>query len=104
MKIDKPSKPLPNNPAGEGTPRASAKGKPTPQPAAQQSGSTNVSLGSTATQLHSMESTMANTPVTDGAKVAEIKQAISDGSFKVNSEVVANRLIEMVRDLIGKRD
>ena len=47
---------------------------------------------------------MANTPVTDGAKVAEIKQAISDGSFKVNSEVVANRLIEMVRDLIGKKD
>lgn len=103
MKIDKPNKPLPT-PIGEGSSRAAAKGKSTPQPAAQKSSSTSVSLGSTASQLQSIESNMANTPVLDGAKVAEIQKAISDGSFKVNSEVVANRLIEMVRDLIGRKD
>jgi negative regulator of flagellin synthesis FlgM len=44
---------------------------------------------------------MVNTPVVDASKVAEIKQAISEGRFQVNSGVVAVRLIETVRDLIG---
>lgn len=102
MKIDKTSKPLPTSPIGEGAARVS-KDKPGTPAAQQQSRSTSVSLGSTATQLHSMESSMANTPVADAAKVAEIKQAISDGRFRVNSEVVADRLLETVRELIGNR-
>jgi negative regulator of flagellin synthesis FlgM len=48
-----------------------------------------------------MENTMANTPVVNAAKVAEIKQAISEGRFQVNTSVVADRLIATVRDLIG---
>jgi negative regulator of flagellin synthesis FlgM len=44
---------------------------------------------------------MVNTPVVDATKVAEIKQAITEGRFKVNSGVVADRLIKTVRDLIG---
>lgn len=103
MKIDKSSKPLPANLAGEGVAHAAAKGKSNPAPAAQPSSDTSVSLGSTAAQLRSMESNLANTPVVNAAKVAEIRQAISDGRFKVNSEAVAGRLIETVRDLIGSK-
>lgn len=104
MKIDKPGKPLPASPIGEGSVHAaSSKGKPGTPAAPQQSGSTSVSLGSTAAQLQSMESSMASSPVANASKVAEIKQAISDGRFKVNSEVVADRLLETVRDLIGNR-
>jgi negative regulator of flagellin synthesis FlgM len=99
VKIDKPSKPLPNSSIGEAT-YAPTKGKSSPPPPAQLTSSTNVSLGSTATQLSSMESSMVNTPVVDAGKVAEIKQAISEGRFKVNSGVVADRLIETVRNLI----
>jgi negative regulator of flagellin synthesis FlgM len=44
---------------------------------------------------------MSNTPIADAGKVAEIKQAISEGRFKVNSGVVADRLLETVRELIG---
>ncbi len=105
MKIDKPSKPLPPSPAGEGTTHAAAKGKgktSTPAPS-QQSGSTSVSLGSTSAKMRSMESSMANTPIVDASKVNEIRQAISEGRFKVNSEVVADRLIETVKDLIGSK-
>ena len=101
MKIDKPSKPLPTSSAGEVATPAQARGKSSPPPSAQPTSSTSVSLGSTATQLNSMESSMLNTPVVDASKVAEIKQAISEGRFKVNSGVVADRLIETVRDLIG---
>jgi negative regulator of flagellin synthesis FlgM len=50
-----------------------------------------------------MESSIVNTPVVDAGKVAEIKQAISEGRFKVNPGVVADRLIQTVRDLIGGR-
>ncbi|MDD5384855.1 MAG: flagellar biosynthesis anti-sigma factor FlgM [Gallionella sp.] len=103
MKIDKPSKPIPASVAGEGGAHAAAKGRSNPMPAASQPSNTSVSLGSTATQLHSMESSMANTPVVNAAKVAEIKQAISEGRFRVNPEAVASRLLDTVRDLIGSR-
>lgn len=102
MKIDKPGKPLPATPVGEATARPAARGKSTAgAPAAQQPASTSVSLGSTATQLNSISNSMANTPVVDANKVAEIRKAISEGRFKVNSEVVADKLIETVRELIG---
>ena len=100
MKIDKPNKPLPVSSVGENSSRPGT--SKTSQPAApSQSGSTSVSLGSTATQLHSMESSMASTPVVDTNKVNEIKQAISQGRFHVNSGVVADKLLETVKSLIG---
>ena len=61
---------------------------------------TSVHLGTTTAQLRSMESSIASTPVVDIHKVAEIKQAISDGRFQVNSGVVADKLISTVRELI----
>ncbi|BBE51493.1 Anti-sigma-28 factor, FlgM [Ferriphaselus amnicola] len=44
---------------------------------------------------------MSNTPVVDVAKVAEIRQAISEGRFQINSGVVADRLIATARELLG---
>lgn len=95
MKIDKPGKPLPS-PIGEGVAHTAARNKSDP-PAAQQVDSTRVKLGSAAAQIHGA----ANTEVVNTAKVAEIKQAISEGRFKVNSEVVAERLLATVRDLMS---
>lgn len=63
--------------------------------------STSVHLGGSAAQLQSMQSAMAGSPVVDAAKVAEIKQAISEGRFQVNSSVVADRLIASVKDLLN---
>ena len=48
-----------------------------------------------------MESSMASTPVVDTNKVNEIKLAISQGRFQVNSGVVADKLLETVKALIG---
>ena len=59
--------------------------------------STNVSLSS---QLQLIEKSFADTPVVDAARVAELKQAISEGRFKVNADAVADRLIDTVRELI----
>lgn len=101
MKIDKTSSPLPTAPTGEG--RTSATQKNSASPAPQQTASTSVSLGSAATHLRNMEESMSGTSPVNAAKVAEIKQAISEGRFKINSDVVADRLISSVRELIANK-
>jgi negative regulator of flagellin synthesis FlgM len=100
MKIEKTTKPLPSSSVGEAgsrTPVTRSTGNKTG--AAENSG-TSVHLGTTTAQLRSVESSIANTPVVDVHKVAEIKQAISQGQFQVNAEVVADRLINTVQELI----
>ena len=102
MKIDKPSKPLPTSTLGETTSRLGT-GNANQPATPSQTGSTSVSLGTTATQLQSMENSMASSPVVDPNKVAQIKLAISQGRFQVNSGVVADKLLESVQSLIASR-
>jgi negative regulator of flagellin synthesis FlgM len=47
-----------------------------------------------------MESSSTNPAAFNADKVAQIKQAISEGRFQVNSAMVADRLIANVRELI----
>jgi len=101
VKIETNSQQLSPGPLNDGRGVAAQKNKANPSP--QEPASTSVSLGSTASQLRSMEEG-SSAPSINAAKVAEIKQAISEGRFKVNSEVVADRLIATVRELIGERD
>jgi negative regulator of flagellin synthesis FlgM len=42
--------------------------------------------------------------VFDAARVQEIKQAITEGRFKVNADVVADRLLETVKELLHGRN
>ncbi len=99
MKIEKPSNTARTSNPGVATARTNSAKNETVQ---QQSG-TSVSLGSNAAQLSSMQASMANAPVVDANKVAQIKQAISNGNFKVNSAMVADRLIQSVHDLINNK-
>lgn len=97
MKIDKTTPPLPASQIGEVAPR-SPNAKPS---GGTVSNETSVHLGTASAQLRSLESSMANTSVVDKEKVAAIKQAISEGRFQVNSSVVADRLIDSVKELIS---
>jgi negative regulator of flagellin synthesis FlgM len=38
----------------------------------------------------------------DAGKVAAVEKAIADGSFKVNAEVIADKLIANAQELLGK--
>jgi len=62
-----------------------------------------VQLSPLSSQLQAIESSMANTPVVDSARVAEIRQAIAEGRFKVNPDAVADQLLQTARELLRSR-
>jgi negative regulator of flagellin synthesis FlgM len=61
----------------------------------------SVALSDLSSQLQALDSHMQSGGVVDAARVAEIKQAISEGHFKVNPDVVADRLLQTVQELIS---
>lgn len=54
-------------------------------------------------QLKNIEKNLSKGEVFDAERVAEIKQAISEGRFTVNADKVADGLLDTVRDLIHSR-
>jgi negative regulator of flagellin synthesis FlgM len=101
MKIEKTTSSSPVSAIGDAKTRASATKTTGTKTAATEDSGTSVHLGTTTAQLRSLEGSIASTPLVDTHKVAEIKQAISEGRFQVNSGVVADQLISSVRDLIA---
>jgi len=49
--------------------------------------------------IEKMKKTLAELPVVDNQKVAEIRQAIADGNYKINSHGLAERLIQFEQQL-----
>lgn len=54
-----------------------------------------VSMTDQAARLKELESTLATYPDVDASLVAEMKQAIAEGTFKMNFEETASDLIEI---------
>lgn len=65
------------------------------------SSSEKVELSSMSSSLQKAEQAIAETPVVDSKRVAEIKQAIADGRFKVDPERIADGLINSVREMLA---
>ena len=59
-----------------------------------------VELSPLGSQLAGIEATLADVPVVDVQRVEEIKLAIAEGRFKVNPDVIADKLLETVQELI----
>lgn len=96
MKIENSSQPITGVSVNEGQKNA---GK-TASAGASSSPEQSVHLTSQALQS---SSSSGSSNVVNIERVQEIKQAISEGSFKVNPEVVADRLLETVRELIQSK-
>ena len=60
----------------------------------------SVSITSLSSQLQALESSLSAVSVVDTARVNAIKQAISEGRFKINPEVVADKLLNSVKELV----
>jgi len=63
--------------------------------------SSSVRLSTLSARMREIETRLGDTKVVDSARVAEIKQAIAEGRFKINPDVVADRLIDTVRELLS---
>ena len=60
----------------------------------------SVELSGQAAKMQALEAQISVVDVVDVAKVSEIKQAIADGRFRVNPDVIADRLLQTVQELI----
>lgn len=65
------------------------------------SSSEKVELSSMSSSLQKADAAISETPVVDSKRVAEIKQAIADGRFKVNTDRIADGLINSVREMLA---
>jgi negative regulator of flagellin synthesis FlgM len=54
-------------------------------------------------RLQEASAALAETPVIDVARVAEIKLAISQGQFKINPEKIADGLLDSVRQMLARQ-
>jgi negative regulator of flagellin synthesis FlgM len=63
----------------------------------------SLTLTDSSTRVRVLESQLASVDVTDAAKVAAVKAAIANGTFAVDAEVVADRLIEHTKETLRKR-
>jgi len=55
--------------------------------------SDNVQLTDTSSRLRELEMQLSDVPMEDAGKVESIRQAIADGSFKVDEEAVAESMV-----------
>lgn len=99
MKIDNSVGSVGGLPSGESRPRP---GKNTTPSSTAASGE-KVELSSLASRMQEVEATLANVPVADAGRIAEIKQAMAEGRFKVDASKVADGLIESVRQMIASQ-
>jgi len=85
------------NVAGNGK---TASGK-APEPTTQ-SGE-KIQISELSRQLHALASSVTAAPDFDAKRVDEIKQAIREGRFTVNSDAVADKLVASVQELLTKQ-
>lgn len=62
-----------------------------------------VELTAMASQVQALEASLASVEVFDAKRVDQIKQQISEGRFSVDAEIVADRLVAAVKDLVLSR-
>jgi negative regulator of flagellin synthesis FlgM len=79
-----------------------ASGKPVsaPAPAASPLRSDKVDISDSSATLQLLEKLLNDVGVVDTARVEQIKLAISQGHFQVDSEVVADKLLATVREYL----
>ena len=62
-----------------------------------------VEITTVSAQLAQLEKMLGDVGIVDAARVASIKQAIAEGRFKVDSEVVADKLLATVREYLANQ-
>jgi negative regulator of flagellin synthesis FlgM len=83
---------------------ASAKGKGAGKASAPVAGGgDSLTLTESSTRIRSLEAQLASVDVADTAKVESVKAALANGTFAVDAEVVADRLIDHTKESLRRR-
>ena len=96
MKIDNSVKPVGGQTSGVRTSAAKTAGSS--QPPAPES---EVALSPLSARLQQIESSIASAPSMNVDRVAEVRQAIAQGNFKIDTGKIADGLIESVRQMLA---
>ena len=64
--------------------------------------SDKVSLTAASLHLHNLEQELARSPVVDAERVENIRARIADGTYRIDAERVASRLLDLEAALRGK--
>jgi negative regulator of flagellin synthesis FlgM len=97
VKINKPTTP----PAAAKVSATKGKGAgKTPTPAG---GSDSLTLTESSTRIRTLESQLASVDIADAGKIESVKAALANGTFTVDAEVVADRLIDHTKEALRKR-
>ncbi len=62
----------------------------------------SVSITDAARRLAALQEHIASLPEVDAARVTELRQAIEQGKYKANPEVIADKLLQLEQDLGGR--
>jgi negative regulator of flagellin synthesis FlgM len=86
-----------NSPSVQGTPRTSAAKEVAADTAVSNTAAVKsgepVTLSDQAQQMKKITDKLSDQPTVNSARVAELKQAIAEGSYKVDSERVASKML-----------
>lgn len=72
-------------------------------PPSQGSAADQVAISSLSARLQEIEANLKSAPVVNAERVAEIKQAIAEGRFKIDPERIADGLLRDVRQMLSDR-
>ena len=94
--------PLDNKPVAPAA-ASERKSAATPTAAANTAASTEASAKVQLSPAAAVLAKLSADPAFDTAKVDRIAQAIRDGKFEVNADVIADKLIENAAELLGRK-
>lgn len=104
MKIDNTGKPLSTPVIRSSDSRAVGRNESAEPQKKEPVPETSVKLESSfGLRLQQLEGSLVNQPVVDETRVAEIRQAISEGRFSVRADAIADKLMESVKELLGNK-
>lgn len=66
-------------------------------------GADSLTLTESSGRIRALESQIASLDIADASKIESVRAALADGSFSVDAEVVADRLIDHTKETLRKR-
>lgn len=78
-------------------------GARTPPPTQASEQGADVALSPLSSRLQEIESSLATSPAIDSERIAEIRQAISQGTFKIDASKIADGLLDNVRQMLDRQ-